>query len=133
MCPLPSPFSELLEELPLDVVGVAEGDNRRAQRVAMQIRSDTVTPQHLREPLQLLAAGDADRQVIKPDPLLLEPVAGRRTRQRRAQHEASRLAYPQPELLAREVLINLQSQDTLIKGASTRQISDVQGDMVKIP
>ena len=44
-----------------------------------------------------------------------------------------RLAYPQPELLAREVLINLQSQDTLIKGASTRQISDVQGDMVKNP
>ena len=42
-----------------------------------------------------------------------------------------RLAYPQPELLAREVLINLQSQDTFIKGASTRQISDVQGDMVK--
>ena len=44
---------------------------------------------------------------------------------------AALLAYPQPELLAREVLINLQSQDTFIKGASTRQISDVQGDMVK--
>jgi hypothetical protein len=49
--------------------------------------------------------------VIKPDPVLAEPVAGRRIRQWRTQHQASRLAYPQPELLAREVLINLQPQD----------------------
>lgn len=123
--------SGLLEELPLDVVRVAEGNNRRAQRVVMQIRSDTITAQHLRELLQLPAARDTDREVIKPDPVLAEPFAGRRTRQRRAQHETARLPYPQPELLAREVLINLQPQDALIKGASTRQIRDVQGDVVK--
>jgi hypothetical protein len=69
--------------------------------------------------------------VIKPDPLLAEPVAGRCTRQRRAQHQASRLANPQAELLTREVLILLQPQDTLVEGASTRQIGDVHGDMVK--
>jgi len=50
----------------------------------MQIRGDTAAAQDLREPLELLEAGDTDRQVIKPDPLLAEPVAGRRTRQRRA-------------------------------------------------
>ena len=33
--------------------------------------------------------------------------------------EAVRLAYPQAELLAREILINLQPQDALIEGAST--------------
>jgi len=120
----------VLEELPLDVVGIAEGENRRAQRIVMQIRGDTVTAQDLGELPQLLA-GDTDREVIKPDPALAEPVAGRRTRQRRAQHEASRLAYPQPELLAREILINLQPQDTFVKGASTWQVSDVQGDVVE--
>ena len=78
----------------------------------MQIRGDTVTAQDLREPLQLLEAGDTDRQVIKPDPLLAEPVAGRRILQWRVQHEAVRLAYPQTELLAREILINLQPQDS---------------------
>ena len=77
----------------------------------MQIRGDTVTAQDLRELLQLVMAGDTDREVIKPDPVLAEPVAGRRIRQWRTQHQASRLAYPQPELLAREVLINLQPQD----------------------
>ena len=60
--------SGLLEELPLDVVRVAEGNNRRAQRVVMRIRSDTITAQHLRELLQLPAARDTDREVIKPDP-----------------------------------------------------------------
>jgi hypothetical protein len=49
----------------------------------MQIRGDVVAAQDLRESLQLLEAGDTDREVIKPDPLLAEPVAGRRTRQRR--------------------------------------------------
>ena len=115
-----------VEELPPDVVGVAEGDNRRAQRIVMQVRGDTITAQDLHELLQLLA-GDTDREVIKPDPALAE----RRTRQWRAQHEASRLAYPQPELLARVILINLQPQDTLIEGAGTRQISDVQGDVAE--
>jgi hypothetical protein len=43
-----TPPPELLEELPLDVVRVAEADNCGAERVVMQIRGDTVTAQHLR-------------------------------------------------------------------------------------
>jgi hypothetical protein len=58
------------------------------------------------------------------EPLLQRPLGW-------ADHGWPVSASVQPELLAREVLINLQSQNTLIKGASTRQISDVQGDMVK--
>ena len=38
------------------------------------------------------------------------------TRQRRAQHLAAGLADPQPEFLAREVLINLQPQHARIAG-----------------
>jgi hypothetical protein len=47
----------VLEELPLDVVGIAEGENRRAQRIVMQIRGDTVTAQDLGELPQLLLFG----------------------------------------------------------------------------
>jgi hypothetical protein len=36
-----SPFG-LLEELPLDVAGVAEGNSRRARRVVMQIRGNHI-------------------------------------------------------------------------------------------
>jgi hypothetical protein len=47
-------------------------------------------------------------RALEPDPLLDEPVAGRRARQRRAQDEPVRLAYPLTELLAPGILINLQ-------------------------
>jgi hypothetical protein len=50
----------------------------------MQIRGDVVAAQDFRESLQLLETGNTDREVIEPDPLLAEPVGGRRARQRRA-------------------------------------------------
>lgn len=46
-CPA-APPSGLLEELPLDVVRVAEADNGGAERIVMQVRGNAVAAQGLR-------------------------------------------------------------------------------------
>ena len=100
----------ILEELPLDVVRVAEGDHRvLARPVPVQVGGHVRGSQGLGQPVHLLA-GPAERDVVQADPELGEPVSARGARERRAQHQSGAGArHPQPELLARKVLVDAEA------------------------
>src|SRR5580693_9643746 len=118
----------ILEELPLDVVRVAEGDHRvLAGPVAVQVGGHVRGPQGLGQPVHLLPA-PADRDVIQADAEFGELVSRGRTREYRTQHQPGAGArHPQLEFLAGKVLVDTEAEEPLVEGASAAQVGHVQG------